>query len=317
MSWMSRQSAIRRFWTESYVRMPIQSSELREAIGLRWHLIPGDERLPSEEIGRRIDHCLVEVTSVQLEYLKSDMLRVEDFKSSMERIRHHMREDRALMDFAETLNRREQPLLLASDVYIELACRRVLSDRTWSPSREWGRRFAQVMLDGINDVDKWELDWDREISIKFLALYWLNCHDPGRRKNLILESARTPYVWDALQRVCEAFAKAGESPPKDLLKWSFNASHGLLMRPSEGQPIPNRPQKFGYVLRDNEIRHTVDLLGQVGMKKTAAYWAVGKALNSSSRTIEGIYKKPYWTTDELREHMIMRLDSILPSPRVT
>ena len=97
MSWMSRQSAIWRYWTESYVQMPVQSSELREAIGLRWNLRPGDERMSSEEIGRRIDHCLVEFTSIQLAYLTSEMLRVEDFKSSMQRIRHDMREDRALM----------------------------------------------------------------------------------------------------------------------------------------------------------------------------------------------------------------------------
>ena len=316
MSWMSRQSAIWRYWTESYVQMPVQSSELREAIGLRWNLRPGDERMSSEEIGRRIDHCLVEFTSIQLAYLTSEMLRVEDFKSSMQRIRHDMREDRALMDFAETLNRRKQPLLLASEVYIELACRHVLSDRTRSPSHEWGRRFAQVMLDEINDETKWEFDWDRGTAIKSLGHYWVDCHDPVKRKNLILESARTPYVWDALERICEAFAKTGETPPDDLLEWSFKASHGHLMRPSEGQRIPNRPRKFGYMLRNNEIRHTVDLLRQVGMKKTAAFRDFGEALKLSDRTIEGIYEKPYWTIYELREHMIMQLDSLLTSPRV-
>ena len=71
------------------------------------------------------------------------------------------------------------------------------------------------------------------------------------------------------------------------------------------------------MLRNNEIRHTVDLLRQVGMPKTAAYKAVGKALDLSGRTIERIYGKPYWAVKELKDHMIMRLDSLLPSPRVT
>ena len=273
MSWMSRQSLLWRSETEPYVQMPVQTSELRELIGLKWNLRPEDERMPSEELGRRIDHCLVETTSIKLHYLTAETFKVEEFKSNMLRIKHLMTEDGALIDFEETLRRREQPLRLASEVYIELACRRVRSDRRRSPSREWGRRFAQVMLDEINDENKWEIDWDRGTAIKSLGHYWVDCHDPVKRKNLILESARTPYVWDALERICEAFAKTGETPPDDLLEWSFKASHGHLMRPSEGQRIPNRPRKFGYMLRNNEIRHTVDLLGQVGMKKTAAYRA--------------------------------------------
>ena len=317
MSWMSRQSLLWRSETEPYVQMPVQTSELRELIGLKWNLRPEDERMSSEELGRRIDHCLVETTSIKLHYLTAETLKVEEFKSNMLRIKHLMTEDGALMDFAETLKRREQPLLLASEVYIELVCRRVLSDRRWPPSREWGRRFAQVMLDEINDDNKWEFDWDRGTAIAFLRYYWAGCLDPVKRKNIIQESARTPYVWDALLRICEDFPKTGETPPDDLLEWSFKASHGHLMRPSEGPPIPNRPRVFGYMLRDNEIRHTVDLLRQVGMPKTDAYKAVGKSLNLSHRTIGRIYGKPYSTIVDLREHMRMRLDSILPSPRVT
>ena len=127
MSWISRQSYMWRSLTEPDVQMPVQSSELREAIGLKWNLRPGDERMSSEELGRRIDHCLVEYTSIVLTRLKEEIVRVDEFKSYTQQIRNRMREDRALTDFAETLHRRER-LRPASEVYFELACRRVLFD---------------------------------------------------------------------------------------------------------------------------------------------------------------------------------------------
>ena len=315
MSWMWRQLYLQRLPTEPNVQMPVQSSKLREAIGLQWNLRPGDVWMSSEVLGRRIDHCLVEFTSLYLEYLEAEADSVEKFNSDMLQVRHRMREDRALMDFAETLLRRKQPLPLASEVYIKLACQRVLSDRRQPPSFERGRRFARVMLDRIREEDSWQIDWDREPAIKDLKNAFLEIRNPQERQNLIDESERTPLVWDTLQRLCEDFGDTGKIPPiVELERWAFQSTYGHLKRPSEGQPIPNRPRVLGYMLRNNEIRHTVDLLRQVGMPKTAAYKAVGKALDLSGRTIERIYGKPYWAVKELKDHMIMRLDS-LPPPR--
>ena len=317
MSWMWRQLYLQRLATEPDVQMPIQSSKLREAIGLQWNLRPEHVLMSSEVLGRRIDHCLVEYTSIYLEHLEADVERVEKFNSDMIQVRHLMREDRALVDFAETLYRRKQPLPLASEVYLELACQRVLSDRRRPPSFERGRRFARVMLDRIREEDSWQIDWDRETQIKDSEIAFLEIRDPQERQKLIDESERVPLVWDALQRLCEDIGDADKIPPKEFERWAFQSTYGHLKRPSEGPPIPNRPRKFGYMLRNNEIRHTVDLLGQVGMPKTDAYKAVGKALDLSHRTIQRIYGKPYWAMKEVKDHMIMQLDSLLPSPRVT
>ena len=313
MSWTSRQSSIERYWTESYVRMPVQSSELRQAIGLRWNLRPEDKRMSSKELGRRIDHCLVEHISFHLPYIEAEKVKVEEFEWGIQQIRQLMEEDMALMDFADTLNKHEG-LRPASEVYIELARRRVLFGRRRPPSFDEGHCFARVMLDEILEEDLWQFDWDRETAIVLLGIYWVDCHDPQKRKNLMDESRRIPFVWDAHQRLCQAFAKSGETPPKDLVQWSYEANYGDLKRPKEGQPFPNRPRLFGYMLRDNEIRHTVDLLGQVGMTKKDAYVAVGNALDLSDRRVEGICREPYSTIKDIKDHAISRLDS-LPSPR--
>ena len=316
MSWMSRQCLIWRSQTEPNAQMPIQSSELRQGIGLKWSLNPGDELMSTVDIGRGIDHCLVEFTSIQLQDVKAEKVKVEEFIRYMLRSKHLMREDKDLMDFAETLNRREQPFPLASEIYIELACRHVLSDQTRSPSFEWGHQFARVMLDQIHSEELWQHDWDRETTFEDLAIFFLEIRYPQQRQNFVDESKRSPYVWDALKWLCKVFDDAGKMPPIELQRWAIQVVSGQLKRPSEGLPIPNRPRMFGQMIRDNEIRHTVYLLGQVGMAKTQAYMAVGEALGRSHRTIERINRKPYSTVVDLLEHMTVRLNSILAFPRV-
>ena len=48
-------------------QVDVESSEMREELGLRYYLDPGDEKLAPEELGRRIDDCLVECINTHLQ----------------------------------------------------------------------------------------------------------------------------------------------------------------------------------------------------------------------------------------------------------
>ena len=86
------------------------------------------------------------------------------------------------------------------------------------------------------------------------------------------------------------------------------ANHGHPERPDEGPAPRHRPPKLGYKLRNNEIRHTVDMLALVGMPKTACYDAVAEAVNLEGITIERICREPYWKFDDLGEDAMKRLE---------
>ena len=110
-------------------------------------------------------------------------------------------------------------------------------------------------------------------------------------------------------------AARGEEPPEELLSWSIGANYGSLKRPDGGSAPRNRPRKLGYMLRDNEIRHTVDLLYQVGVPKNAGRTAVAEVLHLAESRIQQICREPYWHTLELKEHAMKRLEPYAPHVR--
>ena len=74
-------------------------------------------------------------------------------------------------------------------------------------------------------------------------------------------------------------------------------------------PAPrHRPQTLGYKLRNNEIRHTVRLLAQVGIPKTVGCHAVAAAFYFSQRTILEIFRQPHWTIADLADVARKRLE---------
>ena len=298
MTWTGRRLLVQRSLTEHDAPLPIESSEMRERIGLKWCLRPGDERMAAEELGRRIDDWLVDYISIQIQSLTTGDISIEEFKSRMRMIEEGMEEDPELQAFAVTLRRREE-LRPASKTYLDLAKRQVLSEGKRPPSFEEGRRFALVQLGEFMEEDKWEIDWDREILIGGLAVTWLDSRDPFARQRLIHESKESPLAWDTLQQICQKLADRGETPSYALLLWYFMANHGNPERPDEGSAPRHRPRKLGYKLRDSEIRYTVDLLALVGMTKTNACSAVAEAFHFSLPSISRICEKPYLTGDEL------------------
>ena len=347
MSRMSRESVFWRFLTGEEVHMPFESSEMREAIGLGWIVRSGDERMTPEELGRRIDDCLVEWISLGHHYLDNGYISLEDFEGPMRWIEEGMIEDADLRAFAATLERRSglQP---ASETYLELTKREVLCGGKPRPSFKKGLQFASVLLADFIDQENWQIDWDGGIFTRLLVATWLNGREPSKLQRLIDNSGRSPTVWDALQQLCKALADRAEVPPDELMGWSFEATHGSLKRPDPDPAPRNRPRKLvptnssprymftsltprarpqnnsanlrhqvlGYMLRDNEIRHTVDLLFQVGMPKNAGRTVVAEVLHLAESRIQQICREPYWTYFELREHAMKRLDPYAPHLRI-
>ena len=298
MSWIGREVLIHWYLREPDRQLDVESSEMREAIGLRYYLSHGGEGMAAEELGRRIDDCLVDYICINLEFLTTGDISIEEFESRMPMIEEGMEEDPELQAFAVTLQGRAG-LRPASKTYLNLAKRQVLSEGKRPPSFEEGRRFALVQLGEFMGEDKGEVDWDSETLIGGQAVMWLNGRDTGALQRFIHDSEKSPVAWDTLSSIGQKLADRGERPSYELLKWYFMANHGHPERPDEGSAPRHRPRKLGYKLRDSEIRYTVDLLVQVGMSKTNARSAVAKAFNYSPARISGICLEPYWTVDDL------------------
>ena len=191
--------------------------------------------------------------------------------------------------------------------YLEMARRHVLYGEKPPPSSENGRRFALVLLDEVMDDEKWETDWDGRTFADVLARCWLDSRDPEGYQVLIRLSEESPVIWDALELICQEVADRGEARPNELLKWSFDASHGRLARPDEGPAPRHRPAKLGYKFRNNEIRHTVNLLVLVGLPKIAGRSAVAKAFDFALSRIGQICREPYFTYSDLWEDVVKRI----------
>ena len=176
MSRLSRESVFRSLLTGAEVHMPFESSELREAIGLGWILRPGDERMAPEELGRRIDDCLVESIGLGHHYLDNKYISLEDFEVSMRWIEERTIEDAELRAYAAELERR-WGLPPASETYLELAKRKALHGGRPARFFEESLRLARVLLaDYIND-DNWEFDWDGETYTRLAVATYMEDHD--------------------------------------------------------------------------------------------------------------------------------------------
>ena len=120
MSWIGREVLIHWYLREPDRQLDVESSEMREAIGLRYYLGHGGEGMAAEELGRRIDDCLVDYICINLEFLTTGDISIEEFKSRMPMIEEGMEEDPELQAFAVTLQGRAG-LRPASKTYLNLA----------------------------------------------------------------------------------------------------------------------------------------------------------------------------------------------------
>ena len=271
-------------------------SEMRKEIGLWWHIQPGNEQMGIEELGAHVDNRLVEYISEHLLDLKEEEIDIEEFKATMNRIEEGMREDPALKSFTVTLWRDDE-LPPASTTYLYLVRRRALYGGKPPPSFDEGSQFARVLLAGDMDQDRWESDITIQRISGDVADRWLSSRDSDQLKDLVRRSEEYPYIWDALKLICKELADGGEEDlPYALLKWRFDATYERLERPKERSAPSNRPNKWGYKLRNEHIRHTVELLSQVGMPETggadSGCYVVASEMNLSVTYIETLCMTP-------------------------
>ena len=295
----------------------VDLGKLAEIDFLKAYMRPEATLLTPEKLGRHIDDGLVECIAFELSCLEAGDTDTEEFKSTMDAIEEGMRVHPALNAFEMSLWAKRGKPPLPSAKYLELARRHVRHGAT-RPSVEEGCLIARVLLAPFMNEARWETDWDREKIVRGQAVDWLGGRSLLELRYYILASDLSPVAWDTLKAICQQLAARGEEDiPRDLLMWNLWADYGLYPRPAEVPAPRHRLRKLGYILRDNEIRHTVDLLIQVGMPKTAACQAVAKGTvlepttvgmpktvgrqavakgtSVSLTTVRRIYRKPYPT----------------------
>ena len=323
MSWETLSALLERFELSSDEQGKVQLGRLDEEEFLGWctslagfSLDSGIEDQDPNELGRAIDQGWVEYINVQLSTHKDGGISTEEFESKMRRLEERIRDCMALGTDAAALEKSDD-VPLASKTYLELARRHALYGGKRPPSYEVGRRFAEAMLDEFKDDALWEMDVGVRSSVPTWADAVLDERDPCELQGLIDISDVSVLAWDTLKVICQKVAeeracRLGDEPeeclPYELLVWNLMVNHGHAERPDEGPTLSHRPQKLGYKIRDNEIRHTVDLLVQVGMRKTDAYEVVARTFPFDVRTIQRICRKPYSLYGDLHLEAIRHMD---------
>ena len=293
---------------------------------LKRYMLPGAEKLSPEALGRKIDDGLVEFIRVKIWETKLGEGGIEKFNSAMSEIEEGISENAALRAFEATLwsggggdedeeYEEEESLPLASNTYLSLARRHI---RRWAnqgsrdgqrlPSIEEGRLFARVQLDLFMRASFRKTDWEIQKFTKIRADRWLRNRNLYELYKHIRDSKRSPLAWDTLRLISKSIAEAREHRPELLLSWNFEVNTGLRPRPDEGSGGEGRPPRMGYKLRDNEIRHAVKSLEDVGLTKTGSCRAVARAFKTPESTIRNICQRPYSTIDELGEDAMKRLE---------
>ncbi len=317
MSWINRQWLLMKASRGHRHQTQVDLGNLGKIRFLEAYMDPGDELLAPEKLGRRIDDGLVESIWFELLRLEGDATRAEAFESTMDTIEKSIPAHPALRAFGVSLWK-EGKLPLASVKYLELARRHVKYGATRAPSAEEGRQIARVLLAPFTNRALWETDWDRKSLVSLWADSWLRSRDLAKLWYYLQASKVSLVAWDTLNLICQQLAARGEKDiPCELLEWHFWANYGLLQRPAEVPAPRHRPRgKLGRMLRNNEIRHMVGLLAQVGMKKAdcykavakGSYKAVAKRTGLEPLTVSRICREPDTTIADLGDEAMKRLE---------
>ena len=309
MSWLARQYAV---WRSSigipYEHVQVEPSELRNAIGLKWYFGPGYEDLTPRELGKVIDDCLVEYVTGQQIHLKKGTYGIKEFKRDVRFLEERLKDDRDLRAYADSLPVDSElgKLRPASKVYIKLAKRHVIYKR--KPLDLEARRFAKVLLDEHMNEALWQHDWDINEISRLCADRWWRYRDDELLQELLQDSLLNAVAWDTLMLICRDAAESGQIHvlPRAFLEWFVPAGLEYTKRPKVPPKPATHPITHGYRLRNNEIRHTVNLLTRVGMKSVAARKEVAQAFHLGPRTIERACREPYSTLGALVQDALRR-----------
>ena len=270
--------------------MNIEWTEFRELIPLRWYLGYGDEHLTAEELGATIDDCVVEFTGRLHLCFVQEQIGIDDFKWFLDEVEKGVLEDTALKAFKLTLHDAEPRL--ASKVYVDLIKRHALGCGMSAPTLDDGCQFARVFLARFMRQEEFDVDWDiREYSRFSADHWWLSRSDHHR--TLIRNSRFSAADWDALMQICRDAVEWRKSHvlPPEILLWYLEATQGRPKRPDVGPAQPNRPNKFGAKVKRNEIKHTAELLEQVGIERKDACEVIAMELHYAPATIRRFCRK--------------------------
>ena len=307
MSWLVRSCATwRSYWGIPYEHVQFEPSELRNAIGLKWYLGPGDEDLTPRELGKFIDDCLVEYVTSQQIHMEKGPNGIKEFKKDLRFLEERLKDDEDLRAYADSLSQDSKlgKLKPASVVYIKMAKRFVIYNR--EPVGLEPRRFAKVLLDVHMNEALWQLDWDIKYVSRLTADRWWQYRDDELLQDSLRDSQRDALAWDTLMLICRDAAESGQIHvlPRALLEWFVPAGLEYTKRPKVPPRPATHPITHGYRLRNNEIRHTVYLLTRVGMKSTAARKEIAQAFHLGPRTISRACKEPYSTLGALIQDVL-------------
>ncbi len=319
MSWLGKENARLNLTDPHYgprVSVDFETNWLRKTIHLNLYMRPGEEDMDGERLGRRIDNCLVEFIAFLLVSLREEKLPIEAVKEIMEKVEVGMREDPALQAYAVTLMR-DRELPLSSEIYLDLARRHALYGGKPAPTPDEGLRFVSVILARVMKKENWKLNLDIiiERTARNMADFYLYFRDPGTLRSFIRDSEVSPIIWDALMLICKDLVKGGEEHniPVDLSQWHIGAIYGRPGRPDVAKASGPRPTSYDLKIRDNEIRHYVDLLVLAGMPERMACNAIADAFEFSRKRINDINEQTHWTMEELVEDGGQRLARHLKS----
>ncbi len=258
-------------------------SKLGHIAFLRRYIAPHANMFGRVGSGRRIDEGLVEFLGCVIQEAKRGIVKYEEVTSILQELEEGMEEVPALASYKEFL-RKHKEVPLASETYLTLAKRHV--NREFSlgvtrsrrlPSGNETREFARAVLFPFMIVKFWDMDWSREGSDRIRADSWLQERDQ-EYLSLLIEESRLSWVdWDALILILQDLQARCEVNPKALLAWSAEAISCVRKRPEQGPAPRHRRRKVGYTIRDNEIRHCVQLLKAVGANRETACGAVEEA----------------------------------------
>ena len=306
MSWVLRELAFGR--DKPYEHMTVESSEFRDEISLRWFFGPGDEQLTPDKLGVIIDDCLVENISDLLLRFKHGKTDIEEFERKMSFLEEGMRDDPDLGAYAVTIpvDPTWGNLKPTSATFLKLARRHAVCGVRLPVAEEdeAACRFASAIPGRVMKKDWGEYDWDILGYSRFCASQWWSYRNPNDLLIYISQSHWNQAAWDTLMLICKYAANNGMGEilrlPDIILRWYLGAKHGHPKRPGMARGPRNRRQAHGYKIRNNEIHHAVDLLGQVGVPIRVACYAVAQATHFAEIHIRRICGKPYWTLEDIR-----------------
>ena len=288
--------------------------KLANVLYIRQYIGPGAAKLTPNELGSRIDDGLVEYLYLNLRNLRLRGGDVEYLQSFMRGIDGYRRENPALIAYRES-QLRDKGLPLASDLYFDLAMWQIEQRsiprsrrRKRRPLTEEGRQFLRVKLDPFMVLSVGDIDWNMHAATSQRADAYFR--DPSARKllRLIFYAKWSPVDYDTLKKISWKCKITGQERHPLLLHWDSQRAEGLRPRPVEGPAPRHRRGMSGDKLRNNEIKHTVDLLYEVGFFKSHVHEAVAKHFSFSPESIRDIAGNPYFTVDELQEDAMKRLE---------